>query len=130
MRGSPPRGRRGRAVLGVPQQFREVPPRRPREVLDDAALDRDLLAQLGVGAGRARGIDHVAEPLEQGHVLAQLAQGVGRAVRRRVRLRRRALGGGETHGGGFLFFGAASSFRPACCFAGGWVLRRGSEAAC
>ena len=103
VRGAPARRRRGRAVLGVPQQFREVPPRRPREVLDDAALDRDLLAQLGVGAGRARGIDHVAEPLEQGHVLAQLAQGVGRAVRRRVRLRRRALGGGETHGGGFLF---------------------------
>ena len=103
MRGSPARRRRRRAVLGVPQQFREVPPRRPREVLDDAALDRDLLAQLGVGAGRARGIHHVAEPLEQGHVLAQLAQGVGRAVRRGVRLPRRALGGGETHGGGFLF---------------------------
>ena len=103
VRGAPARRRRGRAVLGVPQQFREVPPRRPREVLDDAALDRDLLAQLGVGAGRARGIHHVAEPLEQGHVLAQLAQGVGRAVRRGVRLRRRALGGGETHGGGFLF---------------------------
>ena len=103
VRGSPARRRRRRAVLGVPQQFREVPPRRPREVLDDAALDRDLLAQLGVGAGRPGGVDHVAEPLEQGHVLAQLAQGVGRAVRRGVRLRRRALGGGETHGGGFLF---------------------------
>ena len=50
VRGSPARSRRGRTVLSVPQQFREVPPRR-RVVLDDAALDRDLLAQLGVGAG-------------------------------------------------------------------------------
>jgi hypothetical protein len=45
-------------------------------------------------------------------------------------LRRRALGGGETHGGGFLFFGAASSFCPVWCFVAARGLRRGSEAAC
>ena len=107
-----------------------MPRRRPREVLDDAALDRDLLASSRAAAHRRGGIDHVAEPLEQGHVLAQLAQGVGRAVRRRVDGCVVARSAAAKLGGGFLFFGAASSFRPACCFAGGWVLRRGSEADC